>query len=84
VRGIAVAVDWDSAEKIVPRSLESNFYRGDITDLVVRYALIPAVGTRRLSVIGLDGGLQPQVSFGGKLLVSLTARSTTTLSCASS
>jgi len=68
--GIAVAIDWDGAEKIVPRLLAAISYRGDITDAVVSPYPRTALGTRRLGIVDISHGVQPQASFDGKLLVS--------------
>lgn len=68
--GIAVAIDWDDADKIVPRLLSAISYRGDVTDPVVSPRARTAMGTRRLRIVDTDNAVQPQASFDGKLLVS--------------
>lgn len=68
--GIAVAIDWDGAERIVPQLLDAISYRGDITDPTVSPRPRTAMGTRRLRIVDMDHAVQPQASFDGKLLVS--------------
>lgn len=68
--GIAVAIDWDGAEEVVPRLLSAISYRGDITDPVVSPRARTAMGTRRLRIVDAHQAVQPQASFDGKLLVS--------------
>jgi asparagine synthase (glutamine-hydrolysing) len=68
--GIAVAIDWDGAEEIVPRLLAAISYRGDITDPIVSPRPRTVMGTRRLRIVDMDHAVQPQASFDGKLLLS--------------
>jgi asparagine synthase (glutamine-hydrolysing) len=68
--GIAVAIDWDGAENIVPRLVEAISYRGDVTDPVACPRPRTAMGTRRLRIVDMDHAVQPQASFDGRLLVS--------------
>ncbi|MGN6147476.1 MAG: asparagine synthetase B, partial [Rhizomicrobium sp.] len=67
--GVAVAIDWDGAEQIVPRLLAGISHRGDITDPIVSPRSRTAMGTRRLRIVDMDHAVQPQASFDGKLLV---------------
>ena len=68
--GIAVAIDWDGAEAIVPRLLAAISYRGDVTDPIATPRPRTAMGTRRLRIVDIDHAVQPQASFDGRLLVS--------------
>jgi len=68
--GIAVAIDWDGADQIVPQLLAGISHRGDITDPVVSPRVNTAMGTRRLRIVDWARAVQPQSSFDGKLLVA--------------
>ncbi|MGN6516322.1 MAG: asparagine synthetase B family protein [Rhizomicrobium sp.] len=68
--GIAVAIDWEGAEQIVPRLLAAISHRGDVTDPIVSPRAKTAMGTRRLRIVDMDRAVQPQASFDGRLLLS--------------
>lgn len=69
--GIAVAIDWDSAEAVVQRLIAGMLHRGDVTDPVVAVGSNAAMGTRRLQIVDAAHGAQPQASADGRILVSL-------------
>ncbi|MBS0275408.1 MAG: hypothetical protein JSR55_13720 [Proteobacteria bacterium] len=68
--GIAVAIDWDGAERAVQMMLQGVQHRGEITDPVLSPRRNTAMGTRRLCIVDADRATQPQASFDGRLLVS--------------
>lgn len=68
--GIAVATGWDDAEATVRGLIGGLAHRGDVSDPVVSPCPRAAMGTRRLRIVDAQGGVQPQASFDGKLLVS--------------
>jgi asparagine synthase (glutamine-hydrolysing) len=69
--GIAVAIDWDGADKAVRRLIAGILHRGDVTDPVVLVGDRTAMCTRRLRIVDATHGMQPQASFDGRFLVSL-------------
>ncbi len=69
--GIAVAIDWEDAERTVSRVLEGLSHRGDVTDPVVAPTARVALGTRRLRIVDAKGGEQPKLSSDGRILVAL-------------
>lgn len=68
--GIAVAIDWDGAEAAVRSLVAGILSRGDVTDPVVSPAPGVALCTRRLRIVDADHGVQPQLSFDGRILVA--------------
>ena len=69
--GIAVAVDWDGADKAVRRLVGRILHRGDVTDPPVMIGDRTAMCTRRLRIVDAEHGIQPQASFDGQFLVCL-------------
>jgi len=69
--GIAVAIDWDGADRAVRQLIAGILHRGDITDPVVLVSDRIAMCTRRLRIVDVAHGAQPQASFDERLLVSL-------------
>jgi asparagine synthase (glutamine-hydrolysing) len=69
--GIAVAVGLDDAETLVARLIRGIVHRGDVSDPVVSPAPRSAMATRRLRIVDAANGVQPQVSFDGRIAVSL-------------
>jgi asparagine synthase (glutamine-hydrolysing) len=69
--GIAVAIDWDSAEAAVQRLIARMLHRGDVTDPVATIGSNTAMGTRRLRIVDAAHGAQPQASSDERLLVCL-------------
>lgn len=69
--GIAVAIDWPDAEAAVRTLVAGIVHRGDVTDPVLVPRADTAMGTRRLRIVDGEHALQPQLSFDGRLLVSL-------------
>ena len=69
--GIAVAIDWDDAEQVVERLIEGLVHRGDVTDPVISPWPDTAMGTRRLRIVDGANAVQPQMSFDGRICVSL-------------
>jgi asparagine synthase (glutamine-hydrolysing) len=69
--GIAVAIDWDSAEAAVQRLIAGMLHRGDVTDPVATVGGKTAMGTRRLRIVDAAHGAQPQASSDERLLVCL-------------
>jgi len=76
--GIAVAIDWDGADKAVRQLIAGILHRGDITDPVVLVSDRIAMCTRRLRIVDVAHGAQPQASFDERLLVSLNGEITIT------
>jgi asparagine synthase (glutamine-hydrolysing) len=68
--GIAVAIDCNDAEAIVRRLIGGVLHRGDITDPIVCPLPMTAMGTRRLQIVDAEHGVQPQLSFDNRILVS--------------
>ncbi|MBV9548384.1 MAG: hypothetical protein JO256_01775 [Alphaproteobacteria bacterium] len=68
--GIAVAIGWNDANTVVQRLVAGIAHRGDITDPIQSPFPRTAMGTRRLRIVDAQGGVQPQMSFDGRLLVS--------------
>jgi asparagine synthase (glutamine-hydrolysing) len=68
--GIAVAINWETADAIVRRMVDGILHRGDITDPLVSPGKDIAMCTRRLRIVDARQGAQPQASFDGRLLVS--------------
>lgn len=69
--GIAVAIDWDGADKTVQRLIAGILHRGDVTDPLVMVGDRIAMCTRRLRIVDAAHGTQPQASFDERFLVSL-------------
>jgi asparagine synthase (glutamine-hydrolysing) len=69
--GIAVAIDWDSAEAAVQHLIAGMLHRGDVTDPVVTVGSNTAMCTRRLRIVDAAHGTQPQASFDERFLVAL-------------
>lgn len=69
--GIAVAIDWDSAEAAVLRLIDDMLHRGDVTDPVALVGTRIAMCTRRLRIVDAARGAQPQASFDDRIFVSL-------------
>ena len=68
--GIAVAIDWPEAEPAVARLIAGIRHRGDISDPIVAPRPNTAMATRRLRIVDAELGVQPQLSFDGRLAVS--------------
>ena len=68
--GIAVAIDWPEAEISVRGLIEGILHRGDITDPIAVLRKDTAMGTRRLRIVDAEHGVQPQISFNGRLAVA--------------
>ena len=69
--GIAVAIDWDGADKAVRHLIAGILHRGDVTDPAVLVGDRIAMCTRRLRIVDGAHGVQPQASFDERFLVSL-------------
>jgi asparagine synthase (glutamine-hydrolysing) len=69
--GIAVAIDWDGADKAVQRLIAGILHRGDVTDPLVMIGDKIAMCTRRLRIVDAAHGTQPQASFDERFLVAL-------------
>jgi asparagine synthase (glutamine-hydrolysing) len=69
--GIAVAIDWEGADRIVRQLVAGVLHRGDVSDPVVTPRPNTALGTRRLRIVDPDRAVQPQASPDGRLLVLL-------------
>ncbi|MDR3463213.1 MAG: asparagine synthetase B [Beijerinckiaceae bacterium] len=68
--GIAVAIEWDGAATIVRQLVDGLSHRGDISDPIVTPWPNVAMGTRRLRIVDGAHGIQPQISWDGRILVS--------------
>jgi asparagine synthase (glutamine-hydrolysing) len=68
--GIAAAINWDGAEAAVERLIAGLAHRGEATDPLISPWPGLAVCTRRLKIVDAAGGVQPQVSADGRILVS--------------
>ncbi|MFA6265391.1 MAG: asparagine synthase-related protein [Pseudolabrys sp.] len=68
--GFAVAIGWPEAEATVARLIEGIQHRGDITDPLFTPFADVAMCTRRLRIVDAEHGMQPQISFYGRLAVS--------------
>lgn len=68
--GIAVAIDWQDAERLVNRLIGGIMHRGDVTDPVVSLSPTTAFRTRRLRIVDADRAVQPQLSSDGRILVA--------------
>jgi asparagine synthase (glutamine-hydrolysing) len=68
--GIAVAIDWPDAERLVAQLVEGIKHRGDISDPVLCPRPSTAMGTRRLRIVDRENGIQPQLSADGRIAVS--------------
>lgn len=67
--GFAVAVGWPDAERVVTQLIHAIQHRGDITDPILCPHPTTAMGTRRLRIVDAEHGMQPQISFTGRLAV---------------
>ena len=68
--GIAVAIDWPDAERVVDRLIGGISHRGDVTDPRVSPSSRTAFRTRRLRIVDVDRAVQPQLSSDGRVLVA--------------
>jgi asparagine synthase (glutamine-hydrolysing) len=68
--GFAVAVGWPEADVTVARLIQGIQHRGDITDPLFSPLPNVAMCTRRLRIVDAEHGMQPQISFYGRLAVS--------------
>ena len=69
--GIAVAFNWPEANAKVARIASLLAHRGAITDPVVSPWPETAFCTRRLPIVDEAGGVQPAVSWDGRILVAM-------------
>ncbi len=69
--GIAVAINWDGADKAVRGLIAGILHRGDVTDPLVTIGPKVAMCTRRLRIVDAAHGTQPQASFDERFLVCL-------------
>jgi len=68
--GIAVAIDWPDAERLVNQLIGGIMHRGDVTDPLVSLSPTTAFRTRRLRIVDADRAVQPQLSSDGRILVA--------------
>jgi len=68
--GFAVAVGWPEAESVVMRLVQGILHRGDVTDPILSPNATTAMATRRLRIVDAVHGIQPQISFNGRLAIS--------------
>jgi len=68
--GIAVAIDWHDAERVIDQLIGGILHRGDVTDPVVAISSRVAFGTRRLRILDVERAAQPQVSSDGRIIVA--------------
>jgi asparagine synthase (glutamine-hydrolysing) len=68
--GFAVAIDWPDADTTVQKLIQAILHRGDVTDPLFSPLPNIAMCTRRLRIVDAEHGVQPQISFYGRLAVS--------------
>jgi asparagine synthase (glutamine-hydrolysing) len=71
--GIAVAIDWDGADKAVRHLIAGILHRGDITDPVVLVSDRIAMCTRRLRIVDVANAVRVWGSAGIKRLAGMYA-----------
>ena len=69
--GFAIAIGWPEADATVASLIQGILHRGDITDPLFSPLPNIAMCTRRLRIVDAEHGAQPQISFYGRLAVSL-------------
>ncbi len=69
--GIAVAVGLEDASSLVARLIKGLEHRGDISDPVASPTPRTAMATRRLRIVDADRGVQPALSFDGRIAVAM-------------
>ncbi len=69
--GIAVAIGLEDAANIVARLIAGLTHRGDVSDPVASPAARTAMATRRLRIVAGAQGVQPQLSFDGRIAVAM-------------
>lgn len=68
--GIAVAINWENAADIVQHLITGLGHRGIVSDPILSPKPNVAMATRRLPIVDASHGIQPQVSWDGRVLVS--------------
>jgi asparagine synthase (glutamine-hydrolysing) len=68
--GFAVAIGWPEADATVLSLVTGILHRGDVTDPLFSPLPNVAMCTRRLRIVDAELGVQPQISFYGRLAVS--------------
>ncbi len=68
--GIALAIDWPGAERVVAQMIRGVAHRGEVTDPLVSPWQDTTVCTRRLPIVDPSHGRQPMLSAGGRVLLS--------------
>jgi asparagine synthase (glutamine-hydrolysing) len=68
--GIAVAIDWQDAERVVNQMIAGILHRGDVTDPLVSPFPNTSVRTRRLRIVDAEHAVQPQLSCDGRIIVA--------------
>ncbi len=69
--GIAVAIGLEDAASLVARLIKGLEHRGDVSDPVASPIPRTAMATRRLRIVDADQGVQPQLSFDGRIAVAM-------------
>ena len=69
--GIAVAIGLEDAQTIVARLIGGLEHRGDISDPIASPVPRTAMATRRLRIVDGTQGVQPQLSFDGRIAVAM-------------
>ncbi len=69
--GIAVAVGLEDAPDLVGRLIGGLPHRGDVSDPVTSPTPRTAMATRRLRIVDAEHGVQPQLSFDGRIAVAM-------------
>ena len=69
--GIAVAIGFDDPQGLVSALIGGLAQRGDVSDPVACPIPRAAMATRRLRIVDGDHGVQPQVSFDGRIAVAM-------------
>jgi len=68
--GIAVAIDWQDAERVVNQMIAGILHRGDVTDPLVSPFPNTSFRTRRLRIVDAEHAVQPQLSCDGRIIVA--------------
>ncbi len=69
--GIAAAVGLAGASSLVARLIDGLRHRGDVSDPVASPIPRVAMATRRLRIVDAEGGVQPALSFDGRIAVCM-------------
>jgi asparagine synthase (glutamine-hydrolysing) len=68
--GIAVALSWPGAARVVCGAIQAMLHRGDVTDELISPVTGSAFCTRRLRIVDPEHNRQPATSWDGRILVA--------------